>query len=127
MLSTIAYLASLTPTTSTTVVVPIPPDSRFLEVRVAANWLAASSAGCTVSFSKAADGVTFTASNRFGKTLTTVAAGVAQETFGYAMADDPAKQDPSPVTALRVNLTNNDLVNSALVLIETQTDVALGR
>jgi hypothetical protein len=128
MLSSIAYLSSLAASTTSSVVVPIPPDSRFLEVRVASNWSNASASGLAVTFDKAPDGSTFSASNRKGSTISAQSAGQVSAVYGFSFADDPGmKFDASPVTAIRVNLSNADTVHAALVLVDIQNDRDLGR
>jgi hypothetical protein len=127
MLSSIAYLSSIAPSSASNVVVSIPPNTRFIEVRVASNWANASASGLAVTFDKAPDGSTFTASNRKGSTLTSAAAGQVSAVYGFSFADDFAKVDASPITAIRVNISNQDTAHAALVLVDIQNDRDLGR
>jgi hypothetical protein len=94
-----------------------PSGMRSLNIIVAANFGAASSAGLSTVLTYSADGSTYVASLVGFPLIQTAATGPVTNQVVYRLADHPFKLDAGPIEDVKVTVTNNDGSNAALVAI----------
>jgi hypothetical protein len=127
MVANLALLQTVANTGGTAnVVIPVtaynasgysPSGIRSLNVIVAANFGAASTAGLSTVLSYSADGSTYVAS-LVGFPLTVAAAtGPSVNQVVYRLRDHPFKLDGGPIEDVKVTVTNNDTSHDAVVAI----------
>lgn len=112
-------LASVALSGTASVTIPVPKGTQILTVRLSAQYAAvAGTSGMQAAFQTSTDGSTYGAAGETNLVVAPAATVLGSAATTFRLGQDPFRLDnPSNLNSIKVNLTNLDGTNAAVVAV----------